>query len=73
MFAGLMGTFMQLQREVDGEALALLGKFADRAIASGDPKEFLKGVLRAVVDAPEDPQGRVQLVKVRLLPSGKKG
>ena len=67
-----MGTFMQLQKEVDAEAIALLAKFADRAISSGDPKEFLKGVLKAVVDAPEDAQGRTQLVKVRLLPAGKK-
>ena len=69
--AALMGTFMQLQKEVDTEAIMLLGKFADRAIASGDPKAFLKGILRAVVDTPDAPDGKPQIVKVKLLPSHK--
>lgn len=59
---------MELQKEVDTEALSLLARFVDRAIGTGDPKEFLKGVLRAVVETPED-EKKVQVVEVKVLPA----
>ena len=48
----LMHIFFKIQNEVDTELLGLLAKFVDRAVETGDPKTFLKGVLRAVVETP---------------------
>lgn len=67
----LMGAFATLQSEVDTDAIALLVKFTDRAIKSGNPKEFLKGALRAVVEAPETRDGKVQVVEVKVFPKKK--
>jgi hypothetical protein len=66
-----MGVFMKLQNEVDTEAIGLLARFGDAAIQSGDPKTFLKEVLRAVVDAPTVPGGPPKVVSVRVLPPKK--
>jgi hypothetical protein len=65
----LMQIFFKLQNEVDTELLGLLAKFVDRALATGDPKSFLKGVLRAVVETPESAE--TQTITVPLLGKGK--
>lgn len=64
----LLTTLLKLQSEVDTEAISLLVRFVDRAIGTGDPKAFLKGVLRAVVETPEDDK-KVQIVEVKVLPA----
>lgn len=67
--AKLMGTFLKLQNEVDTETIGLLARFGDMAIQSGEPREFLRSVLRAVVEAPKS--DHVQEVSVKLLPPKK--
>lgn len=65
----LMLEFLKLQNQVDVEAIELMGKFVKRALECGEPKEFLKEVLRAVVNTPE--KATVQVVSVKLLPPKK--
>lgn len=71
-FGALFGKFMALKEEVDTETIGLLMKFIDRAMASGDPRLFLRGVLKAVVDAPEAGDGGVTVIECEVLPARRK-
>ena len=67
MFAQLL-PLLPMMKEIDTEAIELLVKFMTRAVESGDPKGFLKEVLKAVVDTPES-ETRTQAIQVRVLPA----
>lgn len=67
----LIGSLMKLQNEVDMEAINLIGRFVEKAIGSGNPKEYLKEVLRVIVNTEERPDGQPQIVQVKLLPKKK--
>lgn len=65
----LMATMMKLHQEIDVETIGLLAKFGEKALQSGDPRGYLRAVLKAVVEAPE--VDGAQTIEVQVLPAKK--